>query len=109
MSKLCIPNYCAPYQACGNEGGACCVSASSHGYVSGTCSEGLSCVPGSTTFGSKAMFDKLSGGFTAASRDTSVAGTCRKAACNAAYSPCGKAAGEKHQGFMTLSGQLYGS
>lgn len=81
-------------QACGTEGSPCCIAPNNNGFVEGTCKNGLTCIPGTTTFGSKAMFDKFTGGYQGAMRDTTVTGTCRKAtACNTAYNPCGKAAG----------------
>lgn len=85
-------------QACGTEGGRCCLGRSSDGFVAGTCGAGLTCIPGPTVFGSKAQYEKLSRGVAAAAADGSVSGTCRKATtCNTAYNPCGKAAG----GFTT--------
>lgn len=81
-------------QACGTEGSPCCIAPNNNGFVEGTCKNGLTCIPGTTAFGSKAMFDKFQGGYQGAMRDASVTGTCRKATtCNTAYNPCGKAAG----------------
>lgn len=91
---LTSPTCVTPVQGCGSEGAPCCPSTNPNGFITSTCSSGLTCTPGSTPIGSRAQYDRLSGGLAAAARDTSVSGTCKKATtCNTAYNPCGKAAG----------------
>lgn len=81
-------------QGCGSEGAACCLSTNPNGYMSGTCSSGLTCIPGPTPFGSREQYDKITTGLAAAARDSSVTGACKKATvCNTEFNPCGKTAG----------------
>lgn len=88
---------CISLQGCGAEGGPCCISTSSNGGPQASCSSGLSCMPPSSGWGSKAQLEALSGGFAAAVGDPAVMGTCRKFTvndCGKAFMPCGKDIGE---------------
>jgi hypothetical protein len=86
-------------QACGAEGGPCCISTAANGSPQASCSSGLACIPPSIGWASKAQLEALAGGAAAAVGNTAVMGTCRKFAakdCGKAYMPCGKDLGEQH-------------
>lgn len=66
------------------------------GHPAASCSNGLVCISKSIGWGSKAQYNKLASGFTAAVRDPAVMGSCEKftaAQCGKAYMPCGAAIG----------------
>uniref|UniRef100_A0A383WHI1 Granulins domain-containing protein n=1 Tax=Tetradesmus obliquus TaxID=3088 RepID=A0A383WHI1_TETOB len=99
VQSACLPKAAAAAAAssspkgCGAEGGPCCISTSSNGGPQASCSSGLSCMPPSSGWGSKAQLEALSGGFAAAVGDPAVMGTCRKFTvndCGKAFMPCGK-------------------